>query len=81
MSFEDFKYDVLDFAYNKAPKSWRPGQAVFNYIEEQYGVARTVQFVHHIDCFYDNEAIDSFIECAYKVIEKMWFFIKKKIGS
>ena len=70
MSFEEFKYDVLDFAYNKAPKSWRPGQSVFNYIEEQYGVARTVQFVHHIDCFYNDSLIDSFIECAYKVIEK-----------
>ena len=70
MSFEKFYYEVLDFARNKAPKSWRLGQAVFNYIDERYGVARTVQFGHNIDCFYDDTLIDDFIKCSYDVLKE-----------
>ena len=63
----EFKKEVLDFAENKAPKSWRKGQAVFNYIDRSYGVARTLQFKNHIDCFYDDEAVDGFINAAYEI--------------
>ena len=36
-----------------------------NYIDEKYNVAREAQFVHHIDCFYVDDYIDSFIaKCA-----------------
>ena len=43
------------------PKNWREGQAVFNYVDEVYGVARLVQFEDRIDCFYDDAQIDAFI--------------------
>ena len=49
----------------KCPKNWRRGQSVFNVIEEQYGnVARDVQFIDGVDCFYrdDDETINLFID-------------------
>ena len=46
------------------PPHWRKGQFVFNYIDEIYGVARHVQFVDHVDCFYNDGQIDSFLRCV-----------------
>lgn len=48
----------------KCPKSWRRGQSVFNVIDEQFGVARDVQFIDGVDCFYrdDDETINLFID-------------------
>lgn len=43
------------------PKNWREGQAVFNYVDLNYSVARFVQFEDNIDCFYDDSQIDAFI--------------------
>ena len=43
------------------PKNWREGQAVFNYVDQIYGVARIVQFEDRIDCFYNDSQIDTFI--------------------
>ena len=40
------------------PKEWRRGQFVFNRVDKLYGVARSVQFVDRVDCFYNDEAID-----------------------
>jgi hypothetical protein len=65
-TLDEFKKEVLDFAENKAPKSWRKGQAVFNYIDRSYGVARALQFEKHIDCFFNDDLIDEFINAAYK---------------
>ena len=50
------------------PKNWREGQAVFNYVGEVYGVARDAQFGYHVDCFYDDEKINAFIETCAKII-------------
>jgi hypothetical protein len=52
----------------KCPKSWRRGQSVFNVIEEQFGsIARDVQFIDGVDCFYrdDDETINLFIDHAW----------------
>lgn len=65
-SFEEFKRNVLNFVDNK-PKTWRDGQAVFNYIDDTYGVSRAVQFDKHIDCFYDDNKIEEFIGEAYDI--------------
>lgn len=70
LSFDEFANDILDFAYNKAPENWRVGQAVFNYVEDTYGVARAVQFWHGIDCFYMNDLIEDFIEASYEEYKK-----------
>ena len=64
MTLEEFKKEVLNFADNR-PKEWRKGQAVFNYIDEYYGVAREVQFKDLVDCFYNDDIIDEFIEKAF----------------
>lgn len=48
MTFGDFKNEIARVIEN-IPKSWRKGQAVFNYIESKYGVARAVQFEDGIE--------------------------------
>lgn len=53
------------------PDNWRDGQFVFNYIDCKYGVARAVQFVKRIDCFYNDDRIDAFIaSCAEVMAEQ-----------
>ena len=60
MTFEDFRDDVFK-AISEKPSHYRDGQAVFNFIDNVYGVARQVQFIDNIDCFYDNDNIEAFI--------------------
>lgn len=64
MLVSKLKEEVMNALKNK-PEGWRNGQFVFNYIDRNYGVARTVQFKDGVDCFFSDEYIDSFIEhCA-----------------
>ena len=70
MERKDFEEEVLDYANNRKPKSWRVGQAVFNYIDNQYGVARDVQFKENVDCFYDDKLIKDFLRLSYNRIRK-----------
>jgi hypothetical protein len=65
-TFEDFRSGVFRFVENK-PKAWRDGQAVFNYINDTYGVARDVQFGKNVDCFFDDNKIEDFIREAYDI--------------
>lgn len=58
---------IINDCLKQAPKSWRHGQAVFNIIDEQFGVARYVQFRKGIDCFYHDEDADAFIDASYDV--------------
>lgn len=52
----------------KFPEYWRWGQSVFNYIDRVYGVARAVQFIDHVDCFYRDDAVDEFLEkCVIRI--------------
>ena len=53
------------------PKNWRDGQFIFNHIDVEYGVARHVQFVEGIDCFYDDSKIDSFLIASYNVLKQI----------
>ena len=70
MTAEKLKQEVYNWIPEK-PKNWREGQAVFNYIDEVYGVARIAQFQHQVDCFHDDEEIDNFIKaCANIITEK-----------
>ena len=70
MTLEEFKKEVIDFAEYSKPKQWRKGQAVFNYIDSKYGIARELQFNHGIDCFYNDSCINEFIEKAVELINK-----------
>jgi hypothetical protein len=63
ITFDDLKNEVMTAMENK-PKQWRKGQFVFNYIDEVYGIARHVQFVDKVDCFYLDDQIDSFLRCV-----------------
>ena len=49
---------------------YRWGQAVFNYVDEYLGVARKVQFEDNVDCFYNDDAVDAFIEKTLDAIGK-----------
>ena len=64
---EKFKETILKELKNK-PKEWQDGQFVFNYIDKYFGVARTVQYIDGIDCFYNDDKIDAFIEACYERI-------------
>jgi hypothetical protein len=65
-TFEEFRTEILDYAYNRRPLEWRLGQAVFNYIDKYYNVARRVQFIDKVDCFHNDELIDQFILLSYR---------------
>lgn len=60
--------EIKDAIYSvPIPENWRQGQFVFNRIEQLFGeVARLVQFQDNVDCFYDDNKIDLFIDkvCA-----------------
>lgn len=64
ITFEKLKNEVMTHLCHNKPKQWRNGQFVFNYIDDMYGIARQIQFVDNVDCFYDDSQIDSFIKCA-----------------
>lgn len=62
MTYGDFITNIWK-EVAKCPKCWRKGQSVFNVIEEQFGnVARQVQMIDGVDCFYDDTQIDLFID-------------------
>jgi hypothetical protein len=45
------------------PPNWREGQFVFNRAEELYGVvARNVQYIDKVDCYFHDDVIDAFLE-------------------
>ena len=73
-TFTEFVNDV----YTKTaeyPSCIRRGQGVFNAVEEVFGseVARNVQFIEGIDCFYNDNAISEFLTVAY------WWYLKTTI--
>lgn len=72
--FVDFIWERVD----QCPKNWRKGQAVFNVIDEEFGVARTIQFKDGIDCFYNDSNIDSFIDMAYFYVSNEYNDISSK---
>lgn len=68
MTYEDFIIQIWK-EVAKCPKTWRIGQSVFNVIEEQFGsVARDVQLIDNVDCFYDDDMITLFIEKVWNRI-------------
>lgn len=67
MTKEEFKDSILE-DIKEYPSNWRKGQKIFNYIDANYHVARKVQFRDKIDCFYNDNNIDKFIDKAYNII-------------
>lgn len=59
MTIDELKNQIFSVPI---PKNWRKGQFVFNRVEKLFGnVAREVQFVDNVDCFYIDSAIDAFL--------------------
>lgn len=69
LPFVDFRDEVLTAMENK-PKDWRDGQFVFNYIDKKYRVARFVQLMEGVDCFYNDGAIEDFIKMSHETLLK-----------
>lgn len=69
-SYQEYKNECLAVAENRS-HYLRKGQAIFNYVDEKYGVAREAQFVHKIDCFYLDEKIEEFIKCTYSILQDL----------
>ena len=69
-SYEEFRAECLEVAENRS-HYLRKGQAIFNYVDEMYGVAREAQFKHKIDCFYLDNKIDEFIKCTYSILKDL----------
>lgn len=67
MSKEELEKLIFEY-YNP---NWRKGQLVFNRVEQLFGdIARKIQFEDNVDCFFNDEYIDKFLECALKRINE-----------
>lgn len=68
ITFDEMKREIYS---HEKPKQWREGQFVFNMVDELYGVARIVQYNEGVDCFYNDEKIDEFIEVSCKIVNEV----------
>jgi hypothetical protein len=68
ITFDEMKREIYS---HEKPKQWREGQFVFNMVDELYGVARIVQYNEGVDCFYNDEKIDEFIEVSCKILNEV----------
>ena len=74
---EEFNTLIWD-KVKQYPKRWREGQKVFNAAEEvlfektneQHNIAREVQFDDRVDCFFDDEKINEFLNKCWVRFEK-----------
>lgn len=69
MTYEDFKAYIMAEVEKYRKPFIRKGQAVFNIVESHFGVARTVQFTDHVDCFHRDQDIEAFLQAAWKYVE------------
>ena len=65
ITVEELKKEISEIEF---PQNWRKGQSVFNYIDNVYGIAKTIQFKYGIDCFYNDNNIDEFLNKAVEII-------------
>lgn len=70
MKYDEFKQSLLNEVIKTKPKQFRLGQAVFNYVDDKYGIARDVQFEDHIDCFYIDDNIEPFLKSVFNRLYK-----------
>ena len=65
-TYEEFK-EAIQTVANSYPENWRKGQKIFNATEELlwgltgHNIAREAQFEDHVDCFYNDNIIDEFL--------------------
>jgi len=63
-------FSKINEAIKQMPSNWRKGQKVFNAIDAIFGVAREVQFHHKVDCFHNDENIETFKEKSYEIYKE-----------
>lgn len=67
---------------SKRPEYLRKGQYIFNWIDQNFqipeqfnfknsSIARQVQFIDGIDCFYDDSKINEFLDACLVRINKL----------
>ena len=76
--FKDLAKHIAKSIIEESPYI-RYGQAVFNYVDEKYGVANIVQFKYRLasisqfyyefDCFYDDTKVEQFLDKCYELIK------------
>lgn len=66
------KGDILaGAAYRKLHPQQRLGQSIFNYVDLNFGdIARHIQFGLGIDCFYNDDIIDKFVDIVVELYNK-----------
>lgn len=58
-------------AYRKLHPQQRLGQSIFNYVDLNFGdMARHIQFDLGIDCFYNDDIIDQFVDTVVELYNK-----------
>lgn len=58
-------------AYRKLHPQQRLGQSIFNYVDLNFGdMARHIQFDFGIDCFYNDNIIDKFVDTVVELYNK-----------
>ena len=58
-------------AYRKLHPQQRLGQSIFNYVDLNFGdMARHIQFSLGIDCFYNDNIIDKFVDTVVELYNK-----------
>lgn len=71
ITFEEFN-EVVKKDIKSLPDNWRYGQKVFNYIDANFlHIARDVQMIDGVDCFYDDSVVDEFIVRSYERIRNL----------
>lgn len=69
--FKDHVKNIAKSIIDESPHI-RYGQAIFNYVDEKYGVARIAQFDYGIDCFYDDKKVEQFLDKCYELIKTVY---------
>lgn len=69
-SYKEFREEIQNVIDNR-PSHIRRGQAVFNYIDKNYGVARTLQYELGLDCYYRDEIIEEFVQKSYELLRDL----------
>lgn len=78
ITFQELKAEVMERARFKH-SFLRLGQFIFNYIHGFYGVAMSVRVHDGVDCYYNDNLIDDFLECCVKRINNNEGYISRRI--
>ena len=80
-SLLELKQEVEDNYEKNCPEGWGKGQFVFNYIESTYNVAKQVQILDKIDCFYDDSKIAAFLLASLKYINNYEYTLQDLVKT